>query len=389
LSALPEPSPSRDLRLDFFRGLSLIFIFIDHIPENILTYFTLQSFGFYDAAEVFIFISGYTAALVYGRRLASKGAFYAIAQVLRRAWQLYVAHIFLFMLFIAEVSYTAAAFKNAMYNEEMRVADFLQEPHIAVMQALLLQFQPTFLDILPLYIVLLVTFPAVLLGIQRHRWLVLLPSAMLYLAVQILHIPVPAYPSGNVWYFNPLAWQFLFVLGAVLGSRSGGSAAVAPLYRLIYPVAVAVFAIAAVVRLSWTLHGVWDEFPALFLKELWPVNKNNLSPLRLMPFLALVVLVASHVRPTASFLVSRAARPLVLCGQQSLEIFCLSILLSALGHFILAEYDSAIAMQLAVNAIGVATMLLIARMIDWYKRMDRAPLMQPAASRHGADGAVR
>ena len=194
---MPEPSTQRDLRLDFFRGLSLIFIFIDHIPYNVLSYFTLQSNTFFDAAEVFIFISGYTAALVYGRRLAAKGAIYATAQIWRRAWTLYVAHIFLFVLFIAEVSYTAATFKNPMYNEEMRVADFLDEPHIAIIQALLLRFQPAFLDILPMYIVLLVIFPAVLLGLRRHWLLVLVPSAALYLAVQIFGISVAAYPEGH------------------------------------------------------------------------------------------------------------------------------------------------------------------------------------------------
>src|SRR6266404_7992899 len=160
--------PSRDLRLDFFRGLALIFIFIDHIPENILSYFTLQAVQFFDAAEVFIFISGYTAALVYGRALGTQGAGYATAQALRRAWQLYVAHIFLFVIFIAEVSYIVTTFKNPMYNEEMRVADFLEEPHIAVVKALTLQFQPTFLDILPLYILLLLIFPIILIGLRLH-----------------------------------------------------------------------------------------------------------------------------------------------------------------------------------------------------------------------------
>ena len=119
------PPQPRDLRLDFFRGLALLLIFIDHIPENILSYFTLQAVQFFDAAEVFIFISGYTAALVYGRTLAVQGASYATAQTLRRAWQLYVAHIFLFVIFIAEVSYVVTTFQNPMYNEEMRVADFL------------------------------------------------------------------------------------------------------------------------------------------------------------------------------------------------------------------------------------------------------------------------
>ncbi len=377
---MPEPSAQRDLRLDFFRGVSLVFIFIDHVPENLLTYFTLQAVTFFDAAEVFIFISGFTAALVYGRRLAAKGALYAIAQVLRRAWQLYVAHIFLFVLFIAEVSYTARAFKNPMYNEEMRVAAFLDEPHIAVVKALLLQFQPAFLDILPLYIVMLLIFPAVLLGLRRHWLLVLAPSALLYLTVQVFNISVPAYPEGHVWFFNPLAWQFLFIAGAVLGERAGRSARLVDLVRLAYPVAVVVFTAAVVVRLSWTIHGVWPATPALFLKELWPVDKNNLSPLRLVPFFALVVLVAVHVPRDARFLGSAAARPLVLCGQQSLEIFCLGILLSALGHFILVEYDSALAMQLAVNAGGIAAMFATAWMIDWYKAMDRMPLRQPATA---------
>ena len=109
MTAAPDPLPTatpRDLRLDFFRGLALICIFIDHIPENYLNYFTLSAIGFFDAAEVFIFISGFTAALVYGRALAVRGGLIASLQVLRRAWQLYVAHIFLFVIFIAEVSYT-------------------------------------------------------------------------------------------------------------------------------------------------------------------------------------------------------------------------------------------------------------------------------------------
>ena len=205
---MPSPSQSRDLRLDFFRGVSLILIFIDHIPENVLAYFTLPAVTFFDAAEVFIFISGFTTALVYGRRLAAKGALYMTAQVFRRAWQLYVAHVFLFVMFIAEVSYTVMTFNNPMYNEEMRVADFLGEPHVAVVKALLLQFQPTFLDILPLYILMLAIFPFILLGLRLRPALVLIPSFLVYAAVQIFAISVPAYPEGHVWYFNPLAWQF-------------------------------------------------------------------------------------------------------------------------------------------------------------------------------------
>ena len=376
----------RDLRLDFFRGVALILIFIDHVPENVLSWFTLQAVGFYDAAEVFIFISGFTAALVYGRRLAAKGALYATAQVLRRAWQLYVAHIFLFVLFTAEVSYTAATFQNPMYTEEMRVADFLGEPHIAVVKALLLQFQPTFLDILPMYILMLLIFPAVLLAMQRGSLLVLALSGLIYLSVQAFSISVPAYPEGHVWYFNPLAWQFLFVAGALLGNPRLPQATMTRMVRFAYPFAIVIFVAASVIKLSWTVHGLWEAFPGLFIKELWPVNKNNLSPLRLVPFLALVVLVSVWVPRSARFLSSGAARPLVLCGQQSLEIFCLGILLSALGHFILSEYELGIVAQLVVNAVGIAAMLLTAQLIDWYKLMDRMPAPERAVAQSRRDG---
>jgi hypothetical protein len=100
---------------------------------------------------------------------------------------------------------------------------------------------------------------------------------------------------------------------------------------------------------------------------------------------ALVLLVATHVPPGARFLSSVAARPLVVCGQQSLEIFCLGILLSALGHFILSEYNSGIPMQLAVNAVGIAVMCLTAKMIDWYKAMDRMPVLRPAVPQGRGD----
>jgi hypothetical protein len=382
------PSASRDLRLDFFRGLALVFIFIDHIPGNFLSHFTLQAFQFCDAAEVFIFISGFTAALVYGRILASQGRLRATALVLRRAWQLYVAHIFLFMLFMAEVSYTATTFNNPMYAEEMRVASFLREPHIAIVKALLLQFQPAFLDILPLYIVLLLAFPAILLGMRRHPLLVLAPSFLLYLAVQVLDLSVPAYPDGRVWYFNPLAWQFLFTAGAVLGHGAGSGQRWHRLGRTLLPLCVAVLAAGLVVRSSWSLHNLWAPIPALFVGELWPVDKHNLAPIRVVSFFALVALIAAVVRPQAAWLQTRPARPLLSCGRHSLEVFCLGILLSALAHIVLSEYDPAIGMQLAVSLAGILAMFLTAAMIGWYKDMGRAPAPARAESGRsgGADG---
>ncbi len=152
----------RDLRLDFFRGLALFCIFLDHLPNNILAAFTLQSVMFADAAEVFILISGYTAGMVYGRALERQGFLAAGVRVYHRVWQLYVAHIFLFMVFLAVVAYTEGTLNKSLYSEEFGATNFLNEPGLALVQALILQFQPAFMDILPLYIVLLAVLPVVL-----------------------------------------------------------------------------------------------------------------------------------------------------------------------------------------------------------------------------------
>jgi hypothetical protein len=371
------PASPRDIRLDFFRGLALIFIFIDHIPENIVSYFTIQAVELFDAAEVFIFISGYTAALVYGRILTIEGPLYATARILNRAWQLYIAHIFLFVIFVAEVSYTVTTFNNPMYNDEMRVGDFLGEPHVAIVKALLLQFQPTFLDILPLYILLLVFFPVILFGLRWRPVIVMIPSFLIYLLVQVSNFSMPAYPEGHVWYFNPLAWQFLFTAGAALGLNSDSEPRWSHWQRAVLAVSATVAITGFIVKLSWTIHGIWDSFPGLFLKELWPVNKSNLSPIRLIPFFAMIVVVAALLPRDSVLLRSAVARPLVRCGRQSLEVFCLGILLSASGHFILSEYDSTVVVQLAVNLAGILAMCLTARVIDWYKTKGREIMPGP------------
>ena len=160
-------STGRDLRLDLFRGLALWLIFLDHIPSNVVSWITIRNYGFSDATEIFIFISGYTAAFVYGRAMSERGFVVAGARILKRAWQIYVAHIFLFAIYLAEISYVATSFENPLYAEEMNILDFLKQPDQTIVQALLLKFKPANMDVLPLYIVLLLLFPPILWLLQR------------------------------------------------------------------------------------------------------------------------------------------------------------------------------------------------------------------------------
>ena len=211
----------RELRLDLFRGMALWLIFIDHLPPNLLTWFTIRNYGFSDATEIFIFISGYTAAFVYGRAMLEAGFVVATARILRRVWQIYVAHVFLFTIFLAEISYVATSFENPLYSEEMGIMDFLKQPDVTIVQALLLRFRPVNMDVLPLYIVLMLFLPVVLWLMKWRADVTLALSVALYALTWQYDWYLSAYPNG-FWAFNPFAWQLLFVFGAwcALGGAS-------------------------------------------------------------------------------------------------------------------------------------------------------------------------
>ena len=212
--AISRPAAGeRELRLDLFRGMALWLIFIDHLPPNILTWVTLRNYGFSDATEIFIFISGYTAAFVYGRAMQEAGFVVATARILRRVWQIYVAHVFLFTIFLAEISYVATSFENPLYTEEMGIMDFLKQPDVTIVQALLLQFRPVNMDVLPLYIVLMLFLPLILGLMKWKADFALTLSVLLYALTWHYDWYLSAYPNGY-WVFNPFAWQLLFVFGA-------------------------------------------------------------------------------------------------------------------------------------------------------------------------------
>src|SRR3954449_156015 len=161
-------APGRDLRLDLFRGLALWLIFLDHVPNNIVAWFTIPNLRLSHATRIFIFISGYTAGFGDGPAMVERGFIVAGARILKRTWQIYVAHVFLFAIYIAEISYVTSSFENPLYAEEMNALDFLKQPEITIIQALLLKFKPVNMDVLPLYIVLLLLFPLALWLLIRN-----------------------------------------------------------------------------------------------------------------------------------------------------------------------------------------------------------------------------
>jgi hypothetical protein len=366
--SIPVAATERELRLDLFRGLALWLIFIDHLPPNILTWLTIRNYGFSDATEIFIFISGYTAAFVYGRALLDRGFVVAAARILKRVWQIYVAHVFLFTIFLAEISYVASSFENPLYSEEMGILDFLKQPDVTIVQALLLKFRPVNMDVLPLYIVLMLFLPPILWLMQRKADLTLALSVGLYALTWEFDLALPAYPNG-VWYFNPFAWQLLFVFGAwcALGGAKRMSRILSSPVTLWICGAYLLFAF--YVTLTWHVPQLNHFMPRIVERWMYPIDKTNLDVLRFAHFLALAALTVRFLPKDWPGLKSPWLRPLILCGQHSLEIFCIGVFLAFAGHFILAEVGGGAGIHFVVSLCGILIMSGAAWVFSWYKQV--------------------
>ena len=364
----PVAGTERELRLDLFRGLALWLIFIDHLPPNILTWFTIRNYGFSDATEIFIFISGYTAAFVYGRAMLEQGTLVASARIFKRVWQIYVAHVFLFTIFLAEISYVATSFENPLYSEEMGILDFLKQPDVTIVQALLLKFRPVNMDVLPLYIVLMLFLPPILWLMQRRADLTLALSVALYALTWEFDLYLSAYPNG-VWAFNPFAWQLLFVFGAwcaLGGARRMSRILSSPVTLWI---SVAYLLAAFWVTLTWYIPQIHHLLPKVIEQWMYPINKTDLDVLRFAHFLALAAITVRFLHKGWPGLKSPWLRPLIMCGQHSLEIFCLGVFLAFAGHFVLAEVSGGAWMHLMVSISGIVIMSAAAGLFSWYKRV--------------------
>jgi len=358
----------RDLRLDLFRGMGLWMIFLDHIPDDVVAWLTLKNYGFSDAAEFFVFISGYLAGFIYAPIIRGGQFIAATKRLLTRAWQMYVAHIMLFLVFTAQIARTVRRFDNPMYTDEFNVHTFLEHPDILIGQALTLRYKPVDLDVLPLYISLVALSPLVLwCMVRRPNW-TLLGSVLVYIGARVFDWNLASYPPGTHWYFNPFAWQLMFFFAAWCGA--GGVAKLQGLIqsRVAQAVAVAWIAFALLIVMTWHSPFLESLIPKWMIKVIYPIDKTDLDMLRFTHFLALALLVARYFPRKSEILSSKWLRPMILCGQHSLPIFCFGVFLSFGAHWILVQHAQggarALWMQLLVSFGGMLIMTGLAWLLD-------------------------
>jgi hypothetical protein len=346
------PGLQRDLRIDFFRGLALLFIFVDHVPGNDLAKLTLRNFGFADAAEVFVLLAGYSAVLAYGRTFDAQGFKAGTSRVFDRVRDLYAWHLGLVIVCTVGLTLAAAVFTNPMYMKNIGVHVFNETPIRSAVFAASLINQPNMLNILPLYIVLLLFWlPAVLWLLPRRPWLMLGLSVAVWALANVFEVNLPSQQNPKGWVFNPFAWQLLVTIGALAAhvGRRGGI----PLSRPLLWGAIAYVVFAFVMVAPWTQIAGLQHARIIPLELLGPMSKSYLSPWRLLNVVALGYLVMILMSPQSDWLTRAWARGIGRCGRHSLEIFCLGTVLSFTGWVVLAEAGNGFVLQILVNLIGI------------------------------------
>ena len=364
MAELDKVSVERDVRLDLFRGVGLWMIFLDHIPHDVVSWLTLRNYGFSDAAEFFVFISGYLAGFIYGPIIKAGHFLSALKRLWKRAMEMYVAHIMLFLIFTAQIARTVRKFDNPLYEDEFNVHNFLEHPDILIGQALTLRYKPVNLDVLPLYITLIATAPFMLWAMVRRPNLTLLASVILYIFARIFDWNFASYPPGSTWYFNPFAWQMLFIFAAWCGT--GGVNQIWPIVqsRLALIAALIWIAFAFLIVMTWHIAALDALVPKWMIKIIYPIDKTDLDMFRFTHFLALALIVSRYVPHDWAPLKFKWLRPAIMCGRHSLPIFCFGVFLSFAAHWVLMQYTRGVWEQLVVSAVGILTMIFIAWVLD-------------------------
>lgn len=376
---------ARDTRLYLFLGLANWFIFLDHIPNNMVSWITLRNFGFSGSADVFVFISGYAAALAFAPIMLQRGTIVGATRVLRRTWQLYAAFIVLFAIYAVSIGDVATRYAAPDIIYEFNIAGLLEEPVRTVANGLLLQSRALNLDLLQLCVALTACFPVVLWLMLRAPDFTLAASLALYVAARQFEWTLSTFPDGN-WFFNPFCWQLIFVLGAwcaLGGARRLGNRFRASAWAYL-GIAYLIFAFGITMAGRFPMFG--DMLPTWLHDAFIPNDRVNLGFSRLLHFLVLALFATRMIAKNWRGLSWPILRPLIVCGEQSLSVFCVGVFLSLAGHFILVTGSGSLAAQILVSVSGIAIMTLAASYVSWSKRQDRkltSPIGQTPSFRAG------
>ena len=322
----------RDARLDMFRGIALVMIFINHVPGTIYENLTNRNFGFSDAAEAFVFMSGMAAGLAYSNGFRKGHLWLAIAKVWARARQLFFVHITITMLCLAIFAAAALWFDLPEVMLKNNIAPIYGKPLSTLVGIPTLGHQLGYLNILPLYTLLLLATPAFLLIGIRRPWLLFGLSIALWALAGQFRLNIPSFPNSGGWFFNPFSWQVLYIVGLLSGAAMKSGKTFIPYHPALFALAAALI----VVVLIWVKVPQVGDVGRYGLAQLSKIgapfyitwfDKTFLALPRLLHALALFYVLSylPIMRPIAA---SPIAAPFRVLGRQGLAVFAAGTVIS-------------------------------------------------------------
>jgi len=339
----------------------MLIIFIAHTPDNPWLAWIPARFGFSSATELFVFGSGFASAIAFGRTFTSHGFYVGTLRITKRIWQLYWAHLSLFVVLIGLTVLFAPADSHAMSGLNY----FFTAPSEAISGLITLRYVPILLDILPLYIIVLALVPVMMAAHRVHPALPFLISGGLYVATWTLGLAMPGRPdTAEPWFFNPFAWQALFFMGYSIGLKWWTPPSLANGWLM------ALCAIIVIVSVPFNFWAFTDAWPALVDWQMRHFGENtwtNLHPVRIIHFLSLAYLTLALLERARWLLDTRLAKLLTIVGTQSLPAF-LACTALAWGAGIALDSYGYNALSIAfINIAGLAGVVAAAWIAKIYK----------------------
>ena len=342
----------------------MLIILLAHIPHDRWALWIPARFGFSDATEMFVFLSGMASAIAFGTTYDRYGAPALIARTAQRIWQIYWAHVIVFIVVVALMTVAGAAPRGNSYLGQLNLIPFIEDPGRLLVGLLTLRYVPNYFDILPMYIVILALLPAMLFAERVHRALPLGLMVLLWLSAQFGHAQFPAEPwSNRQWFLNPFGWQLLFFCGFFI--MRGNIPVPGRNRRLL---ALAILCVVVTVPFAW--HRVLDAAPFLrdIAVELAPLtDKTQFGLLRLLHFAALAYIAVAVVGERGRHLKGPVVRAVSVVGQQSLAVFVTGMVLAqAIGITLDAAGRGPLA-EAVGNLAGFAILIGTAYLVRWFK----------------------
>lgn len=352
---LPSAS-TRDHRLDVFRGIALMMIFINHVPGNIYEGLTSRNFGFSDAAEAFVLMSGIAVGLAYSRGFSDGKFVDALLKVWRRAGKIYITHIVISTFAIAIVAAGILYFDTMDVVEKVNFTRLLDRPLSSMVGVPLLTHQLGYFNILPLYFVMLIFSPLYIMIGLRSRLALVLFAAAIWFTAGIFRLNFPNYPNAGGWFFNPLSWQLIYAIGIAAGLDAKEGRKLVPHDKGLFMVCSGFL----ILSFAWVKLG-FGAFPGsgqlpFFISDF---DKTFVALPRLLHVLALAY-VLTNLDVITKLLATKAFKPIELMGQHGLSVFAAGSVISIALQVIRARFEPTLFEDTALLMSGILLQYAVA-----------------------------